>query len=153
MTRAEFIERLKKLIEEAENDGRTAESAQNVPNGDLISRQAAIEAICTEGTRLERNGTVAMAEIKQWCVDILEALPSAQPEQRWIPCSERLPEEDVYVLLCDGEDDESYGSGAYSRMAVGWLEDGQFRCWDDRTHMSEIVAWMPLPKPYKEDKP
>ena len=40
--------------------------------GDLISRQAAIDAICTEGTRLERNGTVAMAEIKQWCVDILE---------------------------------------------------------------------------------
>ena len=46
---------------------------------DLISRQAAIDAICTEGTRLERNGTVAMVEIKQWCVDILEGLPSAQP--------------------------------------------------------------------------
>ena len=47
---------------------------------DLISRQEAIDAICTEGTRLERNGTVAMAEIKQWCVDILDALPSAQPK-------------------------------------------------------------------------
>lgn len=80
MTRAEFIERLKKLIEEAENDEQTVESSQNVSNGDLISRKAAIDAICTEGTRLERNGTVAMAEIKQWCVDILEALPSAQPE-------------------------------------------------------------------------
>ena len=54
---------------------------------DLISRQAAIDAICTEGTRLERNGTVAMAEIKQWCADILDALPSAQPERKkgkWI---------------------------------------------------------------------
>lgn len=49
-------------------------------DGDTISRQEAIDAICTEGTRLERNGTVAMAEIKQWCVDILEELPSAQPE-------------------------------------------------------------------------
>lgn len=49
---------------------------------DLISRQTAIGAICTEGTRLERNGTVAMAEIKQWCVDILEALPPAQPERK-----------------------------------------------------------------------
>jgi len=47
---------------------------------DLIDRRAAIDAICTEGTRLERNGTTAMVEIKQWCVDILEALPSAQPE-------------------------------------------------------------------------
>ena len=49
---------------------------------DLISRQAAIDAICKEGTRLERNGTVAMCEIKQWCVDLLERLPSAQPEKR-----------------------------------------------------------------------
>jgi hypothetical protein len=47
---------------------------------DLISRQAAIDAICKEGTRLERNGTVAMCEIKQWCIDLLERLPSAQPE-------------------------------------------------------------------------
>lgn len=48
---------------------------------DLISRQDAIDAICKEGTRLERNGTVAMCEIKQWCVDLLERLPSVQPER------------------------------------------------------------------------
>jgi len=59
------------------SDSNTNQHVESV--GDLISRQAAIDAICTEGTRLERNGTVAMAEIKQWCVDILEALPSAQP--------------------------------------------------------------------------
>lgn len=47
-------------------------------SNDMIYKQMAIDAICTEGTRLERNGTVAMAEIKQWCVDILEALPPAQ---------------------------------------------------------------------------
>lgn len=53
---------------------------------DLVSRQAAIDAICKEGTRLERNGTVAMCEIKQWCIDLLERLPSAQPEV--IRCTE-----------------------------------------------------------------
>ena len=31
----------------------------------------------------------------------LEELPSAQP--RWIPCSERLPKENVYVLVWCGE--------------------------------------------------
>jgi len=57
---------------------------------DLVSRKAAIDALCTEGTRLERNGTVAMVEIKQWCVDILEALPSAQPETaKRIVCKSR----------------------------------------------------------------
>ncbi len=44
---------------------------------DPIDRQTAINAIYTEGTRLERNGTAAMAEIKQWCIDILKALPPA----------------------------------------------------------------------------
>lgn len=47
---------------------------------DPIDRQTAINAIYTEGTRLERNGTAAMAEIKQWCIDILKALPPAQSE-------------------------------------------------------------------------
>lgn len=73
-------EALNIAIEELKNSERTEKSSQNVSNDDLISRKAAIDAICTEGTRLERNGTVAMVEIKQWCVDILEALPSAQPE-------------------------------------------------------------------------
>lgn len=78
-----------------------------------------------------------------------EQLPSAQPEPEWIPVSERLPEEYEYVLLCDRklEPDEDTG---YSRMAVGWLEDGKFCCWDDRVARKEFVAWMPLPKPYKE---
>ena len=49
--------------------------------GDMISRQDAIDSICKEGTRLERNGTVAMCEIKQWCVDLLERLPSVKPER------------------------------------------------------------------------
>ena len=55
---------------------------------DLISRQAAIEAICEDGTQLERQGqySMTMAERKQRDVDILEALPPAQPERirgRW----------------------------------------------------------------------
>lgn len=83
---------------------------------DLISRQAAIDAICKEGTRLERNGTVAMCEIKQWCVDLLERLPSAQPEQRTcVNCGRtvnnggwyadggtRCPIEEHYALPKDG---------------------------------------------------
>lgn len=62
----------------------------NVPINDCISRQAAINAICEDGTRLERNGRyrMTMVERKQRDVDILENLPSAQPERNkgeWIP--------------------------------------------------------------------
>ena len=54
---------------------------------DLISRQAAIDAL----TALEEPAPTArhLSAIYD-CEDAIKALPSAQPEQRWIPCSERI---------------------------------------------------------------
>ena len=65
---------------------------------DLISREQAIKSICEDGTWLERQGCVdiTMAERKQRDVDILQALPSAEPVQKkgkWIifpPCIEEI---------------------------------------------------------------
>ena len=84
------IELLEKQPDTTTHDSIPAETGGNDgdrTSGDCISRAQAIDAICTEGIRLERNGMVAMVEIKQWCVGILEALPSAQPERKtghWI---------------------------------------------------------------------
>lgn len=48
---------------------------------DLISRQAAIDAICEDSTWLERQGCteITMVERKQRDVDIIENLPTVQP--------------------------------------------------------------------------
>ena len=67
---------------------------------DLISRQAAIKAICEDGTMLERQGkyTMTMAERKQKDADILDTLPPAQserPKGEWI-----YGEHDI--AMCDG---------------------------------------------------
>lgn len=61
---------------------------------DLISRQEAID-MC-------RKPRMRNADCSDFEMEIM-MLPSAQPEQRWIPCSERLPEENVYVLVWCGE--------------------------------------------------
>ena len=60
---------------------------------DTISRQAAIDAV---GSMLRRKFGIGgdLAEIT------LTGLPSAQ---QWISCEERLPEENVYVLVWCGE--------------------------------------------------
>lgn len=51
---------------------------------DCISRKAAIDAICRDGVRLERGGAlmITISTAKQWAVDLLCDLPSAQPERK-----------------------------------------------------------------------
>ena len=60
------------------------ETSTNTPT-DLISRQDAIDAFTTDGTRMERLGltTMTIAEAKQKAVDLLDTLPSAEPEYQY----------------------------------------------------------------------
>ena len=67
----------------------------------------------------------------------IEAL-SAEAVQGWIPCSERLPNKSGWyvVTVCGHErivDVLPYNSG-----------------WNGVTTKQEVVAWMPLPEPYKQ---
>ena len=64
----------------------------------------------------------------------LKELKQLREQAEWIPVSERLPEEDNQYLICfnDGELDLDY----YCR---GFL------------NYSGVIAWMPLPKPYKAE--
>ena len=76
--------------------------------------------------------------------DMVSMLPSAQPEQRWIPCSERLPEDDEIVLVSDGID---YAVAFWRSDAHAW--DDPIYGWLDSFGFN-VRAWMPLPEPYTE---
>ncbi len=60
----------------------------------------------------------------------------------WIPVTERLPEESTAVLVWCPERKNIYC--AYYEEKRWWI----FGAYWERIEM-EIVAWMPLPKPYK----
>ena len=62
--------------------------------------------------------------------------PIAQPEQRWIPSSEKPPKEGSYLVWMPFAPPEN-------RIAVGKRCDGY---WNIKTPIS---AWMPLPEPYR----
>lgn len=75
-------------------------------------------------------------------------------ESGWIPVTERVPENDDYVLMSFENfslplvgryvDDEKLGGAWY-------LGD----CFDEDTCLANdlfVNAWMPLPKPYREDE-
>ena len=64
-----------------------------------------------------------------------------QKSRKWIPVSERLPEESDCCLCCDK--DGYVTIGGISKWLKEWYFD------DDEVDM-DVVAWMPLPEPYKE---
>ena len=49
---------------------------------DTIDRTDAIDALCKNGLEKERSGqlVIAMCEAKQWAIDTIEQLPSAEPQ-------------------------------------------------------------------------
>ncbi len=86
-----------------------------------------------------------------------EQLPSAQ---RWIPVSEKLPEEDTEVLISyrykEGEGDTSntyIDITTYGQMYFGGNKVGDYKHWrapfEYFESNYEVIAWKPLPEPYR----
>ena len=120
-------------------------------SADLIRRQNAIDAVCMEfcGTRYKDCQNPFNEETDEYyhcegcySVNILNDLPSAQPEQRWIPCSERLPEVRQWVL-CQCRANIIY--------VLRLTKDKDWEMlYPHATYLSGFVlAWQPLPEPYK----
>lgn len=83
----------------------------------------------------------------------LQALPPVTPqEHKWIPVTERSPEEqDEYLVTWTAE---AFRDKPFIQMIEFDIED---RGWILERYMKEmyrdvtITAWMPLPEPYKEE--
>lgn len=75
------------------------------------------------------------------------AIEALSAEAEWIPCSERLPNttEQVLISVCD-----DHGDKPYHYTCVGWKCE---ECWISNNDyvFGVVIAWMPLPKPYRED--
>ena len=116
---------------------------------DLISRQDAIDAFgLSEKTRKyggDHSGynTMMLYEIQ----DILEGLPSAEPKTGgWIPCSERLPKAGRfrhYIITLR----ENYET--INRVYEAWYTKSGWQLGSQMLADKDVIAWMPLPEPYK----
>lgn len=104
----------------------------------LIDADALIESLsknCPEDPMTE-----AIVEIFKACVD---SEPTIEAESQWIPCSSgELPKKNGVYLAC------------YEDVTVplDWF-NGKWFFYKSNPAVEEtgsIIAWMPMPKPYKE---
>ena len=90
----------------------------------------------------------------------MENVPAADVAPRWIPVTERLPEEDKEVLISyrykEGEGNTSHSKidiTSYGQMSFGGNKVGRVKHWrapfEYFESNYEVIAWMPLPTPYK----
>lgn len=136
---------------------------------DLISRQAAIRWVKTECNPYGKP-TLEFESGKK-VIEHLEQMPAAQPEPKWIPCSERLPDElaEVNITWINTNHAPYYeftkgklntGSAVYykgrwywySAVCADYLAEYGFSPNDDMDDAIKVIAWMPLPEPYKEEQ-
>ena len=75
-------------------------------------------------------------------IECEEKEQDVEEETRWIPCNERLPEDNTDVIVC-------FYSGTVTEMR--YWGNGIFQGIYEHT-TKVIVAWMPLPEPYREEE-
>ena len=94
---------------------------------DLISRQQAIDALYN------------IDEYNSRSVIAIKNLPSIQPEQRWIPVTERLPEKSGYYL---------------ATVDIGWkiVDVIYFNNGSGFLMANTVKAWKPTPEPYQGER-
>lgn len=115
--------------------------------GGPIDRQTAIEMMVIEANKPGAYGYINAKTI----VDLLNKLPT---EQRWIPCSERMPEEYASDQYINGSDAVLVTVDAEEELTIGvsftvcgeWV----YGCLTGPPE-GRVIAWMPLPEPYEEE--
>nr|DAU94947.1 MAG TPA: Protein of unknown function (DUF551) [Caudoviricetes sp.] len=97
---------------------------------------------------------------------LLNDLEQDEKENGWIPVSERVPEDEKeYLVTLEkvyGTPEKLYGianylkfgdAGYWNEKKYGYLEWDKYSDGHGGTKMYKVIAWMPLPEPYKEDEP
>jgi hypothetical protein len=106
-------------------------------DADALKRRA--QKVATESWKM---GIKAKVEtVLNQFIDWIDEAPTIQAEPHWIPMMKRLPKEDGNYLVSGkwGSGKESVGECEFS------VEDGYFQtAWN-----FDVLAWMPLPEPYK----
>ena len=113
---------------------------------------------------VNRYKLVTARDFLEMIEQLQEDLEQDEKENGWIPVSERLPEDEKECLVTlekvYGTPETLFGianylkfgdAGYWNESKYGYLEWDKYSDGHGGTKMYKVVAWMPLPEPYKED--
>jgi hypothetical protein len=112
-----------------------------------MTRAEAIDILKNTIVRFGRtNGKVAYAKALEKAIKALE-------EPQWIPCSERLPNTNgIYIVtrsISDGFEYQNITDACYFDGSNTWHDDTRIN--HERKYLADVLAWMPLPEPWRGD--
>lgn len=127
-----------KEVQEYHDTGHTPRMVQELRRGYVDAHKTAVQY----ATQLDEYHDLGS----------FEACKAAVERTRWIPVSERLPEEEGRYLVTFRSERKTYLAGyGNCRMSVygkeigyGWYDLHDAMYFDEKS----IIAWMPLPEPY-----
>ena len=107
---------------------------------DLIQRQDAIDTALE--FFVEFLGGAFHEDDQKILMKRMNELPSAEPEQKWIPVTERLPKDGERVFI-------THRGG----VSFGWYNGSYWERGAPTNHrpLETFIAWMPLPEPYGDE--
>ena len=125
---------------------------------DLISRCELFNKLATIPAPPEAN------DFKAEVYKVIQQMKTVDGSGKWTPCSERLPELTIHenepfigewddsepVLIYHRDNKYQYPyliaqcTNGFENGEVGWTE------MEEANEVINVLAWMPLPKPYKE---
>ena len=114
---------------------------------DLISREQVIKAISKLPVKVDDQGytwMIAGDVLKQ-----IDDIPSAEPEPKWIPVTERLPKkENKSYWVCTDTKYQCECRWTNNIYGIGESNDWGWKIFDIPQY-TKVIAWMPLPEPYR----
>lgn len=93
---------------------------------------------------------VLASDVFEMIEQLQEDLKQDEKENGWIPVSERLPEIKQNYEECYLVTDGIFCWMAYWTSKKGWVFADCTNC-KNKIDWTDVVAWMPLPNPMKED--
>lgn len=130
-----------------------------MPNNDYIKRSDALKTVRYYKNRREENHVPSIDEVhlteRQLLAQAINNIPAAdvEPKQRWIPVTERLPEDDTIVLVVSPRYHKPYPA---FQIGGVWYDGYNVACQaaidmkdEDTIDDTGITHWTPLPEPPK----